>query len=104
MLNCRPYLSRRDMLLQARTRFGAIALSGLLSRDTALAAPLNPELRTLNPSARPPHVTPKAKSVIFLFMEGGPSHIDTFDPKPELDKLAGQKLPGTFKPVILPMG
>ena len=35
-----------------------------------------------NPLARPPHVAPKAKSVIFLFMEGGPSHIDTFDPKP----------------------
>src|SRR6266516_7223559 len=105
MLNCRPYFSRRDMLLQAGTGFGAIALTGLLSRDAAFAAPLNPDPRTLNPpSSRPPHVAPKAKSVIFLFMEGGPSHIDTFDPKPELDKLAGQKLPKTFKPVILPMG
>jgi hypothetical protein len=42
--------------------------------------------------------------VIFLFMEGGPSHLDTFDPKPELIRLAGQPLPSSFKPVITPMG
>ena len=45
-----------------------------------------------------------ARSVIFLFMEGGPSHLDTFDPKPELNRLAGQSLPASFKPVITPMG
>ena len=45
-----------------------------------------------------------ARSVIFLFMEGGPSHLDTFDPKPELNRLAGQSLPPSFKPVITPMG
>ena len=45
-----------------------------------------------------------ARSVIFLFMEGGPSHLDTFDPKPELTRLAGQSLPPSFKPVITPMG
>ena len=45
-----------------------------------------------------------ARSVIFLFMEGGPSHLDTFDPKPELNRLAGQPLPPSFKPVITPMG
>jgi len=98
------YLTRREMLQQAGTGFGALALTHLLARDRAAAAPLNPEPRTLNPSARQPHHTPKAKSVIFLFMEGGPSHIDTFDPKPELNKLAGQQLPKTYKPVILPMG
>ena len=43
-----------------------------------------------------------ARSVIFLFMEGGPSHIDTFDPKPRSDRLAGQSLPPSFKPVITP--
>ena len=42
--------------------------------------------------------------MIFLFMEGGPSHIDTFDPKPELNRLAGKPLPPSFKPVITPMG
>src|SRR5437773_9512491 len=86
------YLARREMLRQAGTGFGAIALSSLLAKDVRAA------------SARSPHVAAKAKSVIFLFMEGGPSHLDTFDPKPQLDKLAGQKLPKTFKPVILPMG
>src|SRR6185295_1656736 len=47
---------------------------------------------------------PRAKSVIFLFMEGGPSHLDTFDPKPLLKELNGKPMPPTFKPVILAMG
>ena len=98
------YLSRREMLARAGTGFGSIALASLLARENAIAAPLNPEPRTLNPSLRQPHYLPKAKSVIFLFMEGGPSHIDTFDPKPELEKIAGQPLPSSFKPVILAMG
>src|SRR5262249_23742683 len=46
----------------------------------------------------------RAKSCIFLFMEGGPSHIDTFDPKPMVNELAGKPLPPSFKPVITPMG
>ena len=92
------------MLLEAGTGFGALALSSLLNRHPLRAAPLSPGPRTPSPTARPPHVLPKAKSVIFLFMEGGPSHIDTFDPKPELNKLAGQTLPSSFKPVILAMG
>src|SRR4249919_3754887 len=85
------YLSRREMLAQAGTGFGAIALSSLLASDSRAE------------STRPPHMAPKAKSVIFLFMEGGPSHLDTFDPKPELEKYAGQPLPSSFKPVILAM-
>ena len=95
------YLNRRDMLARAGTGFGALALAGLLGRPSANAAPLNPEPQTLNSR---PHHPPKAKSVIFLFMEGGPSHIDTFDPKPALEKLAGKPLPASFKPVILAMG
>ena len=89
------YLTRREMLAQAGTGFGAIALAGLLARNADAASP--------TPSRRPHH-DPKAKSVIFLFMEGGPSHVDTFDPKPELEKLAGKPLPASFKPVILAMG
>src|SRR5262245_59921439 len=99
--NPHGYLSRRDMLAQAGYGFGAIALSGMLNRDVAQADPLNPEPRIPNPR---PHYLSKAKSAIFLFMEGGPSHIDTFDPKPELEKLADQPLPASFKPVILAMG
>jgi hypothetical protein len=79
------------MLTQAGAGFGALALSSLLATDA-------------DASVKPPQHPSRAKSVIFLFMEGGPSSIDTFDPKPQLDKLHGQKLPSSFKPVILPMG
>jgi hypothetical protein len=51
-----------------------------------------------------PHFKPKATSVIFLFMEGGPSHIDTFDPKPKLNEWAGKPLPVSFGKIITPMG
>ena len=54
--------------------------------------------------ARRGHFEPRAKSVIFLFMEGGPSHLDLFDPKPLLNELAGQPLPASFGKVITAMG
>src|SRR5688572_20721140 len=98
MANPHLYLNRRDMLARSGTGFGALALAGLLSRESTA------DSRLPTPDSRPqPHHPPKAKSVIFLFMEGGPSHIDTFDPKPALEKLAGQPLPASFKPVILAM-
>jgi uncharacterized protein (DUF1501 family) len=85
-------LSRRDMLRQAGFGFGAWALLDLLVRDGYAAAPPPPA----NPlAARPPHFPAKARSVIFLFMQGGPSHIDTFDPKPLLAKLHGKPLPAS---------
>src|SRR5437899_6197178 len=87
-----PLPSRRDMLRRAGLGFGAWALLDLLSRDGLLAAPAAPE----NPlAAKPPHFPATAKRVIFLFMQGGPSHIDTFDPKPLLAKLHGQPLPAS---------
>ncbi len=55
-------------------------------------------------AARPSHVAEQARSVIFLFMDGGPSHIDTFDPKPEVNRLAGQALPDSIERVLTPMG
>lgn len=92
-------LTRRDMLLRGGAGFGALALSGLLSQeaaaDTQPASPLK---------AKKPHHKPTAKSAIFLFMEGGPSHIDLFDPKPLLQKLAGKPLPDSFERVITAMG
>ncbi len=91
------HLTRRDMLLKGGAGFGAVALSALLPRQS-----FGDSLPSL--PAQQPHHAPRAKSVIFLFMEGGPSHIDLFDPKPELQKLAGQPLPSTFQPVITPMG
>ena len=55
----------------------------------------------VNPLApKPPHFQPKAKSVIFLFMVGAPSHIDTFDPKPALEKYDGQLLPPSYGTVV----
>jgi hypothetical protein len=78
--------SRRDWLRRSGKGFGALALANMLQRDLA-AGPL---------SVRPPHFAPKAKSVIFLFMHGGVSHVDTFDPKPALTKFSGQPLPGSF--------
>jgi hypothetical protein len=61
-------------------------------------------LLTASDSAIKPHYGARAKSVIFLFMEGGPSHLDTFDPKPQLNELAGKPIPPSFKPVITAMG
>ena len=71
------FLSRRQMLNRSAVGFGGLALKGLLSgeclADSALSHPRAPRL---------PHFVPRAKRVIFLFMHGGPSHIDLFDPKP----------------------
>jgi len=92
-------VSRREMLAQAGVGFGAWALLDLLKRDGLPAAtppePLPGAVPALvNPLApKPPHFPARAKHVIFLFMQGGPSHIDTFDPKPLLCKRHGQPLP-----------
>ena len=90
--------SRREFLTRAGAGFGALALADLLASDARGSDAPHVER---HPDLHPPA---KAKSVIFLFMEGGPSHIDLFDPKPKLNELAGQKLPASFKPVITPMG
>src|SRR5439155_7285820 len=93
----------REFLQKAGGGFGGLALSYLLSRDLAGADSI--KLNPLNPlEPRQPHHSPKAKSVIFLFMEGGPSHLDLFDPKPALEKLAGQPMPASFGRPITAMG
>ena len=95
------FLSRREMLTTAGAGFGAVALAGLTEGDAAALAAASSN----NPlAAKPPHVAGRAKSVIFLFMEGGPSHIDLFDPKPALEKLAGKPVPESFGRVITAMG
>lgn len=79
-------LSRRDWLARTGSGFGLLALTDLL----AAAEPL----RSADPYAvRPPHFTPRAKRVIFLYMPGGPSHLDLFDPKPRLAADQGKPLP-----------
>jgi hypothetical protein len=89
MTHRRPHLSRREMLCRAANGFGGLALAAMLSEDRARA-----NERVTDPmKVRPPHFSPKAKSVIFLFMDGGPSQVDTFDPKPRLRDENGQMLP-----------
>jgi len=82
--------SRREFLTHAGSGLGALALTSLLGENGMSAASID----TLD--ARQPHHAPKAKSVIWCFMEGGPSHIDTFDPKPALEKYAGQPMPESY--------
>jgi hypothetical protein len=89
--------SRREFLFQAGGGFGAIALSWLLARDgLAVDSPSSAKTSANLLTAKPPHFPAKAKSVIFMFMVGGPSGIDLFDPKPELLKRQGQSLPESF--------
>ncbi len=92
--------SRREFLFRAGGGFGGLALSSLLAQDGLLAGA--PE--AASSTTRKPHHATRAKSVIFLFMDGGPSHIDTFDPKPEVNRLAGKPLPKHIKPAFTPMG
>ena len=80
------YPNRREALKQSAVGFGSIALAGLLA-DQSKAAVIDPL------AAKPPHFTPKAKRMIFLFMKGGPSHVDTFEQKPLLDRDHGKPFP-----------
>src|SRR5688500_3300606 len=89
--------SRRQWLASAGSGFGALALNALLAEES--------HADSRNPLApKKPHHKPTAKACIFLFMEGGPSHMDTFDPKPMLNKLAGKPLPESFGTVVTSMG
>jgi hypothetical protein len=95
---CRPdpvATSRREFLLQAGGGIGAVALGWMLHQEAVAAgasstSPLAP---------KPAHFPARAQRVIYLFMHGGPSHLETFDPKPDLQRLAGQPLPASFGPV-----
>jgi hypothetical protein len=89
------YPSRRDFLRRTGGSFGMLALAGLLERQGLLAADAGRSLHPLAP--RPAHFAAKARSVIWLFMNGGPSHVDTWDYKPELEKCDGQELKGFDK-------
>jgi hypothetical protein len=89
--------SRREFFTQAGSGLASLALGAMLAEaaETKSTDPLAP---------RKPHVPPRAKNVIWLFMEGGPSHIDLFDPKPKLNELAGQPMPESFGKVVTAMG
>jgi hypothetical protein len=91
-----PFTSRRDFLRSAGTGFGLIALTALLAEDGLLASEASPEPGGSPLAPKNPQHEPRARRVIFLFMSGGPSHLETFDPKPELQRLHGQRLPDSF--------
>ncbi len=78
--------SRRDLLRRSGVGFGMLGLAGLLAEEQTVHAGL----------ALQPHFAPKAKRVIHFFLNGGPSHVDTFDPKPALLKYAGELVPNTL--------
>ncbi|HZY86829.1 MAG TPA: DUF1501 domain-containing protein [Gemmataceae bacterium] len=82
-------LDRRQMLGRFANGFGLLGLAGLLADD----ARANPAAADSPLAVRPPHYPARAKRLIFLFMSGGPSHVDTFDPKPRLARDNGKPLP-----------
>src|SRR5687767_15916230 len=88
--HCRYTRNRREFLTDAFCGFGSLAMTTMLAQEQLRAAKFNP----LAP--KPPHFQAKAKAVIFLFMAGGPSHLETFDPKPLLNELNGQPRPAEF--------
>ncbi|MEO8659414.1 MAG: DUF1501 domain-containing protein, partial [Bryobacteraceae bacterium] len=91
-----PVRTRREFFSHAGSGLAGMALNAMLAEGKEpVRDPMEP---------RTPHHKPTAKSVIFLFMEGGPSHIDLFDPKPKLSELHGQPLPASFGKLITAMG
>ncbi len=80
-------LTRRTFLAQSGVGLGSVALNLLLNRDLNAAPRELPGL---------PHFPPKVKRVIFLYMSGGPSHLETFDPKPKLTAMNGKPMPESF--------
>src|SRR5678816_2978053 len=99
MSDCAPhpsFLSRREFLRRSSMGMGTLGLASVIGSPnlwTSAAAGAD----SINPLApHAPHFAPKAKRVIHFFLNGGPSHVDTFDPKPALAKYAGQPLPGEY--------
>jgi hypothetical protein len=96
-------VSRRDFLLRAGSGFGGLALAALLAREVSSSvACASGSSNPLVPRA--PHFPARARKAIFCFMDGGPSHIDLFDPKPQLKRLAGKPLPASFPKPMTAMG
>jgi hypothetical protein len=90
-MNTNLPLTRRDWLTRVGMGFGALGLADLLNRQNLLEA--SPAASPL--AVKQPHFPAKAQRVIHIFANGGPSHVDTFDPKPALNRYAGQPLPFT---------
>ena len=95
-MHCQRYvpapLTRRGLLQRAAGGFGAVALASLMSEGAASGSSKSPF------ALKAPHHAPRAKSVIYLYMDGGPSQVDTFDPKPRLDAEDGQPFKMPIQP------
>ena len=90
LIESHTIIDRRNFLTQAGGGIGALAYSSLLTSDATATAP----------KVQQPHFTPRAKRVLWLFMHGGPSHMDLWDPKPDLTRYAGKQLPASFGKVM----
>src|SRR5688572_27478419 len=89
----RLHINRRTFLARTGAGVGATALASLLD-SSLLATPANSQqsVGIINP----PHVPPKAKRIIYLYMAGGPSHLETFDHRPKLTEMHGKPMPESF--------
>jgi hypothetical protein len=98
-MSTESHFTRRHFLTQQAFGLGGLALAWLLQHDRALAVPAKPALEpaTFDLKAKLPAAPPQARAMISMFMQGGPSHLDLFDPKPELMKRDGQKYEGDIK-------
>src|SRR5947207_689473 len=92
MLSSR-WVSRRELLSNTGCGFGLLALADLLASGVPVRAAASLDRSAQPYAVRPPHYTSKARQCIFLYMPGGPSHIDLFDPKPRVAAMNGQPLP-----------
>src|SRR6266852_6333064 len=96
--SCCPGVTRRSFLMDTGMGFTGLALSAMLFRDGQARGE-----STVAPPDGKPHFPPKAKSVIWIFLCGGVSHIESFDPKPDLNKYAGKSIEDTpYKDVLNP--
>jgi hypothetical protein len=84
-------LTRRQALARFANGFGMLGLAGLLAEEVRA----NPAAADNPLAVKTPHYPAKAKRLIFLFMSGGPSHVDTFDPKPRLERDNGNRCPSS---------
>jgi len=101
----RGFVSRREFLFESGGGLSGVALAWLLNRQELLAAGAYPCGRGPAPpdspvASRKPHFEPRATAVISLFMSGGVSHVDTFDPKPDLDRYHGHALEGKGEIIV----
>src|SRR3712207_4937971 len=88
------FLTRRELLCRSGMGLGMLGLSALLAEEGLLGGSAEAATTNVTPLApKRPHFPGKAKRLVHLFMNGGPSHVDTFDPKPLLDRYHGKPLP-----------